>query len=311
MHEEASVKRAAVASLVWIVASTGVLAHDGAYVDWAPSAWDAAVLAGLALAGTLHLLGSQRLAGHGGRVRRIEAISFWIGWTAMVLAVAPPLDRAATLRFSAHMAQHELLMLIGAPLVIVGRPVLPWLWAFPDGWRRRVGPSRHVQRYTTLWRSLTDPAVAWALHGAAIWVWHLPSLYEAAVRSEALHAVQHATFVGTAVFFWWGLVYGRYGRLAYGASVLFVFTTSMHTGILGALFTFSNAPIYPLYADRAASQGIDALADQQLAGLYMWIPAGLVFMLFGLALTLSWLVESERRAAVVSAPPSSSDPRTS
>ena len=280
-----------------------LLAHAGPH-DWARSGWDAAVLAGLMFTGALYALGSARLARRGGRIRRIETLSFWIGWTAMLLAVAPPLDRAATLRFSAHMAQHELLMLIGAPLVIVGRPIVPWLWALPDGWRRRVGPSPHVQLYTSVWRWLTHPAVAWALHGATIWIWHLPVLYEAAVQNEALHALQHATFVATAVFFWWGLVYGRYGRLAYGASVLFVFTTSMHTGILGALFTFSGAPFYPLYEGRAAAQGIDALADQQLAGVYMWIPAGLVFMLFGLGLMLSWLVESERRAGVPRSSPS-------
>lgn len=298
VHESRSVDHLKAAA---IVSSLSLPAHDGPHA-WAASGWDAAVLAGLVFAGALHAIGSARLARHGGRIRRIETISFWVGWTAMLLAVAPPLDRAATLRFSAHMAQHELLMLIGAPLLIVGRPIVPWLWALPDRWRRRVGPSPHVRRYTTIWRSLTHPAVAWVLHGAAIWIWHLPVLYEAAVQNEALHAFQHATFVATAVFFWWGLVYGRYGRLAYGVSVLFVFTTSMHTGILGALFTFSGSPFYPLYAGRAASQGIDALADQQLAGLYMWVPAGLVFMLFGLALMMSWLAESERRAMARSTP---------
>lgn len=283
------------------------IARAGSHA-WALSGWDAAVLAGLLAAGVLYAIGATRLLRRNVTIRRIEIVSFTLGWMAMLLAVAPPLDRAATLRFSSHMAQHELLMLIGAPLMIVGRPIVPWLWALPDGWRRQVGPSRHVQSYATVWRWLTHPAVAWILHGAMIWTWHLPVLYEAAVQNEALHAFQHATFVATAVFFWWGLVYGRYGRLAYGASVLFVFTTSMHTGVLGALFTFSQTPFYPLYEGRAAAQGIDALADQQLAGIYMWIPAGVVFMLFGLALMLSWLAESERRATAVR--PEPSHPRT-
>jgi cytochrome c2 len=117
------------------------------------------------------------------------------------------------------------------------------------------------------------------------------------VRDEAVHALQHATFVGTAVLFWWGLVYGRYGRAAYGASALYVFVTSVHTGILGALFTLSDSPYYPLYAARAPYAGLDAVADQQLAGLYMWVPAGVVLTVFGLGLVVAWLSEAERRSA--------------
>jgi putative membrane protein len=283
-------------------AAATLIAHDGPHAAWRMSGWDAAVLASLALGGLLYALGAARLARAGAHVRRVERVSFWAGWTAMIAAVAPPLDRAATLRFSAHMAQHELLMLIGAPLLIVGRPIVPWLWALSVRWRRRIGPSAPARRANAIWAWLTLPVVAWALHGATIWIWHLPALYEAAVRSEALHAVQHATFVATAVCFWWGLVYGRYGRLAYGASALFVFTTSLHTGILGALFTFSGAPFYPLYASRGAAEGIDPLGDQQLAGLYMWIPAGAIFMLFGLALVMAWLSESERRATLGGSP---------
>ena len=262
------------------------------------SGWDLAVLLVLALGGGLYAIGGARMARNGAHVRPVERVSFWIGWVALLAAVAAPRGRAGGLRFSAHMAQHELLMLIGAPLLIVGRPVVPWLWALPGRWRRRVGPSTYTQQLAALWRWVTLPVIAWALHGAAIWIWHLPALYEAAVRDEALHAVQHATFVATAVFFWWGLIYGRYGRLAYGASALFVFTTSLHTGILGALFTFSGTPLYPLYASRASGAGIDPLSDQQLAGVYMWVPAGAIFTLFGLALMLAWLSESGRRAGI-------------
>jgi putative membrane protein len=146
------------------------------------------------------------------------------------------------------------------------------------------------------WQILTTPLLACALHAAAIWVWHLPPLYEAAVQDEALHAFQHLTFVATSVCFWWGLVYGRYGRAAYGASALYVFVTSVHTGVLGAMFSLSSAPWYGVYAARAADAGIDAAADQQLAGLYMWIPAGIVLTIFGLALLVAWLAEAERRA---------------
>jgi len=194
-----------------------------------------------------------------------------------------------------HMVQHELLMRIGAPLLIVGRPIVPWLWGLPGRMRPSAGAGLQAQPAAAAWRFATTPIVAWMLHALAVWAWHLPALYEAAVVSEAIHALQHATFVGTAALFWWGLVYGRYGRAAYGASALYVFATMVHTGILGALFALSTAPYYAIYRDRAAAAGVDAVADQQLAGLFMWIPAGIVLTGCGLALMFAWLSEAERR----------------
>ena len=94
------------------------------------------------------------------------------------------MDRAAALTFSMHMAQHELLMLVGAPLLIVGRPIVPWLWALPIRVRHVAGGRLWNGSVLALWRWLTIPLVAWALHGATIWLWHLPALYEAAVRAN-------------------------------------------------------------------------------------------------------------------------------
>lgn len=262
------------------------------------SGWDIAVLVLLGGLGLLYAIGSWRLARRKASLRRTERAAFWVGWMAMVAAVAPPLDAAAAQRFSMHMIQHELLMLVGAPLMIVGRPIVPWLWALPAGLRGAAAPALQGRVVASLWRWLTFPLAAWALHGFTLWVWHLPALYEAAVHHEGIHAFQHATFVATAVFFWWGLVYGRYGRVAYGASVLYVFTTMVHSGILGALFTLSTRPFYGVYQDRAWALGIDPTHDQQLAGLYMWIPASVVLMIFGLALALAWLSEAERRSSV-------------
>lgn len=293
----ASVWRITCGLMIALLHARAAWAHDddGA-IAHVPSLWDAAMMALLVAAGAMYLRGTLQLNRRGADVRTIERAAFWIGWAAMLAAVAPPMDAAAAAAFSSHMAQHELLMLIGAPLVIVGRPILPWMWALPDRIRPAAAGGLQSSVLTTIWRVLTLPAIAWALHGLVVWVWHLPALYEAALRSEAVHAAQHATFVGTAVLFWWGLVYGRYGRAAYGASALFVFVTMIHTGALGALFAFSTSPYYPLYTQRARLAGVDAVADQQLAGLYMWVPSGVVLTVFGLALMLAWLSESERRA---------------
>jgi cytochrome c oxidase assembly factor CtaG/cytochrome c2 len=282
-----------------------IFAHAGA-VSASPSMWDAAVLALLTLGAVLYAVGSRRLEGRlrasraeagpaspATKMRRLESAAFWAGWATLVAGVAPPLDGAASATFSAHMAQHELLMLVGAPLMVAGRPVVPWLWAL-GGARFAAAAVLQNRGTASIWQWATLPVTAWVLHAAAIWIWHAPMFYEAAVRHEALHAVQHATFVGTAVLFWWGLLYGRYGRAAYGAAVLYVFTTAIHTGALGALFTFAALPMYPLYVERAAALGIDAVTDQQLAGLYMWVPAGVVLTVFGLALFMAWLAESDR-----------------
>jgi cytochrome c oxidase assembly factor CtaG len=263
-----------------------------------------AVMLLLVAAGAMYVIGTLQLSRRGARVRTVERAAFWVGWAVMLAAVAPPMDWAAANAFSSHMAQHELLMLIGAPLMIVGRPILPWLWALPDRIKAAAAGGLQTSVLSRIWRTLTLPALAWAIHGGVVWLWHVPALYESALQSEAVHAVQHATLVSTAVLFWWGLVYGRYGRAAYGASALFVFVTMIHTGALGALFVFSTSAYYPVYAERASAAGVDPVLDQQLAGLYMWIPAGLVLTVFALALMLAWLSESDRRAAAVHREPS-------
>ena len=269
--------------------------HSHAAASTAGSPWDIAVLLGLVLAGFLYRRGSLELESRHARVRPSERIAFWSGWIVSIAALLPAVDAAATELFSVHMAQHEVLMLIVAPLIIAGRPILPWLWALPASGRARAGGAISSRTVSRTWAFLTMPLVAWLLHGVAIWVWHLPSLYEAAVRNDGIHAAQHAMFVGTAVLFWWGLVYGRYGRAAYGAAVLYVFATLVHTGLLGAMFTLSDRPFYPLYVEHATAAGVNPVADQRLAGLYMWVPSGIVLTLFGLALFAAWLGEAERR----------------
>ena len=265
------------------------------------SPWDLAVLALLAASGGLYALGTQRIAARGGRQPLRERVAFATGWGVLVTTVLPPLDEWAVQMFSAHMIQHELMILVGAPLVMAGRPISTWMWGLPASWRGGAGRTLRVRPLAAGWRLLTAPVVAWVLHGVVMWGWHIPALYDAAVRHEGLHAIQHATFVGTSALFWWGLLYGRYGRAGYGAAVFYVFTTVVHTGLLGAMLTFADVPLYGEYIASAAARGADPLADQQIAGLLMWIPAGVVLTLLGIALFAAWVGESERRQATRSA----------
>jgi putative membrane protein len=263
------------------------------------SPWDLGVLGVLLVVGALYARGALTLSRRGGVCRRFEPLAFAIGWGALVLSVLPPLDSLSIQFFSVHMIQHELMMLVGAPLLIFGRPLPRCVAGLPGTFRHRAAHLLQSQPMSSAWRLLTAPLVAWTLHGLAIWVWHMPALYDAAVGNEGIHTLQHAMFVGSAGLFWWGMLYGRYGRAGYGAAVFYVFLTVVHTGILGAMVTFAPTPLYPIYAAPAAAHGIDPLVDQQRAGLLMWIPAGLVMTLLGLALFAAWLGESERRATQI------------
>ncbi|MDT7604479.1 MAG: putative rane protein, partial [Acidobacteriota bacterium] len=119
--------------------------------------------------------------------------------------------------------------------------------------------------------------------------------FQATLRSEWVHTAQHLSFLVSALLFWWALVHGRQGLMGYGAGVLYMFTTMVHSGLLGALITFAGTVWYPAYGGLTASWGLTPLEDQQLGGLIMWIPAGLVYIVAGLALFAGWLRESESR----------------
>jgi cytochrome c oxidase assembly factor CtaG len=119
-------------------------------------------------------------------------------------------------------------------------------------------------------------------------------LYAYALAHESIHVLQHFCFFGTAALFWWGIAHGRYGRIGYGVAVMYVFATAVHSGVLGALLTLSPRVWYPPYATHPG-RALSPLEDQQLAGLLMWVPAGLLLAVGGLTLFAAWLKESDRR----------------
>jgi cytochrome c oxidase assembly factor CtaG len=267
------------------------------------SAWslEPVVVICLALSAGLYFHGVRSLwrsAGPGHGIRRWEAAAFAGGWITLLLALVSPLHRLGGVLFSAHMAQHELLMAAAAPLLVLGRPLVPFVWALPMSWRRTVGDWAAVAPVRGTWELLTLPLVAWTLHGVAIWLWHAPALFEATLRSDLVHTLQHMTFLGTGLLFWWALLRGRGGGIGRPAAVLYLFTTSVHTTVLGALLTFSARAWYPLYAPATAAWGLTPLEDQQLAGLIMWVPANLSYLIAALAIASAWLKEPAPRVAL-------------
>jgi cytochrome c oxidase assembly factor CtaG len=204
------------------------------------------------------------------------------------LMLALPLHAWGRLRFAPHMAEHELFTVVAAPLLAAGRPAVPYLLALPLAWRRRI--ARWINRGPRrLWRTLVRPGVAWALHGAALWLWHAPALFEAALRSEAIHYLQHVSLLATALLFWASILPRRADARTRIVGVFSLFTTSMHMTLLGALLTLSPTVWYASYA--RASPGLSPLEDQQIAGLIMWVPAGLVYVAVALGLCAALLRE--------------------
>jgi putative membrane protein len=236
-----------------------------------------------------------RNAGAGAGIRKGEATCYYLGQLSLLIALVSPIDRLSDILFSAHMAQHEILLIVAPPLIVLGRPVVALAWAF--GPKRRAGVMRALSSpgISRFWRLVSAPLTIVLIHGLVLWLWHIPSWFEGALRNEWIHAVQHASFFVTAIVFWWGIVRGRYGRGGYGLAAAFVFATAMHTSILGALLTVASRLWYPLYAARATPWAIDAVQDQQLAGLIMWVPAGLLLGLLSLGLFAAWLGEASRR----------------
>jgi putative membrane protein len=262
--------------------------------------FDPLALAGLLAAGALYARGAARLwrVTEGGRgIRRWQIFSFAAGWTTLVVALHSPIAAVSEVLFSVHMTQHELLMVVAAPLLVLARPLGVFLWALPSANRARVGRWSRRPFVARSWRTLTGPLTVWILQGAALWIWHLPTLYQAAVENDWIHAGMHVCFLFTSALFWWALVHGRYGRLGYGIGVLYVFTTGIHSTVLGALLALAPRPWYAIYRARAPLVHVDPLADQQLAGLLMWVPFGIVFVVIGLTLFAAWLGEAERRVA--------------
>jgi putative membrane protein len=271
--------------------------HDAAWLGhWT---FDPLVIGALLLLGTAYILGTRRLWQRGGRYNGVgprHLICMAAGWLSIVISLLSPLDGRSDVSFAAHMTQHEILMIVAAPLLVLGRPLVVLLWALPPDARRRVGQAASHTAFARAWSALSGPIVALLLHGLVVWVWHVPALFDAALAHEPVHAVQHLSFFLTAALFWWAIVHGRYGRLGYGLAVLFVFATALHQSVLGALLTLARVAWYPLAAERARGAGLDPIQDQQLAGLLMWVPSGVLFAILGLALFSAWLGDIESRA---------------
>lgn len=231
-----------------------------------------------------------RAAGRGRGVTPAAAASFVAGLSILAIVVAEPIERYTADSFAAHMGQHEILMLIAAPLIVVGRPLACWTWALPFAARVPVARPFRTLAWRCLWHAVTSPSGAATLQLVLLLGWHVPGAFDAAATDAWVHAAQHASFLIGALAFWWSLV-GTASRERVGGRIAALFLTMLATGALGALLTFAPRPWYAAYGGRAG-----ALADQQLGGLLMWIPGGTVYLLAAIWLLRGWLERTPRIA---------------
>lgn len=247
------------------------------------AAWhlDACCVLPLLLSGAFYALGLAKLWGRAGRGRGVTPLQvggFAGGWLVVALSVLSPLHAIGIRVFALHMAEHELLMVVAAPLFVLARPAPVFLWALPISARRIVRTAVRGRAARGLWHGLTDTTHAALLHGAAIWFWHLPGLFERALFSEPMHALQHLCFLLSALLFWWGIMSRERQRHTALAGVIALFATALHTSLLGALLTFAQGLWYPAALDPFPICGLTRGEDQQLAGLVMWVPSGLAYL---------------------------------
>ncbi|MBF6624411.1 MAG: cytochrome c oxidase assembly protein [Pseudomonas stutzeri] len=269
MHMTSSVRRGLTLLLTGLLPQPA-LAHglfDGHFVERAPLFITAFILA---TAWGLYILGSRRIP-----TRRSEAAWFHAAMLLVAFAVFGPIDDWAETSTSWHMTQHMLFIVVIAPMWALARPLPQW----------RAVTGRVAQPvWSAILRWGRYPVALAMLHGAIIWIWHTPRLYLLALDNLWWHAIEHACFLFTAWLFWWSTL--RANPKQVPQALMANLLTLVHTGLLGALLTFASTPFYGESRD---------VADQQLAGLIMWVPGGLIYLLGAGWITWRWLKRMWRR----------------
>jgi putative membrane protein len=331
--------------LAWLVPPEAVLAHtvSGAVP---PAPWAApmrapgadrtlafagsdVVIAGLIVAaGLAYALGARRLAlrrergapartDNAPRTRRDEPRASlrrgardtaWFAGGLAVLAgtLLGPLDAWSARSFAAHMLQHELLMLVAAPMLVLGRPLGRFAWLWPRLSRR--GLRRGLARTRGLigWNLFTSPAGACAIQAVALFAWHVPAWFRAATTNDGLHILQHAAFLAAALCFWWTVLRPGPPRRVAPPALAALFVTTLTTGALGALLTFTTRIWYAV-PGFDPPWGMSLVDDQQLGGLLMWVPGGLVYLAVAVLVGARMLVPARAASLEVARPHATAD----
>lgn len=257
---------------------------------------DPLVLLGVGLLAALYARGLSRarIAHPGAR-----AAAFYAGLATVLMALVSPLAAMAHELFLAHMVQHLLLLMAAVPLALVGAPLSPLLLGLPAAVRaqavRPLAGARAIHRVIGL---LANPVVSLGVYVVVLSLWHLPTLYDAALESEPLHVLEHLCFVAIALLFWTQVIdpVPLRAALGYPLRIVYLFVATAHNTVLGGILSFAEPTLYAYYAARPERLfGIDPVSDQQWGGGIMWVPGGMVHLAAISLVFAAWLNAEERR----------------
>jgi len=256
---------------------------------------------------SLHLLGERaavrRTGRPRGRLARRRAIAFYAGLLAIVAAIATPIDTLSQQLLWTHMIQHVLLLSVAAPLIVLGAPWMALWRPLPVGVRRSLAravvlsPSGAPVRRVC--RLLSRPLVVLLVWSVNLLAWHLPALYDLALRNSNVHALEHLTFMGFGILLWAQVIPSPPFRLslAYPGRIAYLVAAMVPNVALSMLLAFSRSPLYPFYADLAHRPGaISAFTDQQIAAGIMWSFGDLPFVVAIVVLAVRWLGQADADA---------------
>jgi len=210
-----------------------------------------------------------------------RSLLFSLGLVAILIALVSAIDFYAQDLFSIHMAQHMLLTVVAAPLLLLGHPVRPLLRGIPRALRRAVRPIVANRIARGVFHVVRSPLVAGFLYVGGLYYWHLPPVYDAAVEDPLLHAVEHGWFLATALLFWSNVIDPVPFRagLSYAPRIVYLLLAgAAQNTILGGLLAFSTRLLYRHYEGRPEQYGVSAVTDQRIGGATMWVPGDLIFL---------------------------------
>lgn len=247
-----------------------MLLHAAAQISTTNFSVHPSTVVGLVAFGALYWWRASQgeLEGQQGSPTAIQRVSFFSALVILFLSLNGPLhDLSDYYLFSAHMVQHLILTLIVPPLMIYGTP----------GWMLK--PLIRNQRVYRLARANTSAVACFAWFNIVLAFWHLPPIYNMALKYHPIHVVQHLMFIASSVLMWWPLMspLPELPRLSYPAQMLYCFLMVIPMAIISIYIALSDTLLYPAYAVAPRILGVTPLDDQQYGGLIMWIPGALFF----------------------------------
>ena len=265
------------------------MADQVASVSWTDWHAHPSIIVGVVLITALYLMAVGPLRERFGWAERgssSQMVLFMLGVLVIVVALLSPLHELGDkYLFSAHMAQHLLLMLVVPPLLLLGVP----------GWL--VDKVLRSPRVLAVSRFLTRPLVAFTFFNAVLVLWHMPVLYDLTLRERDIHILEHVMFLGVAVLMWWPVLSlaKELPRASYITQMVYLFLLPTVPSILGAVITFSDKVLYPWYAEAPRLWNISATTDQEIGGIIMWVPGGMAFLTVLIIVFLVWANQEESK----------------